>query len=343
VLAVALTWWSLFTSATGFARGAISLMLTRGLFGVGESSAFPSSSRALVPWLPSSQRAFGQGFQHSGARLGAAVAPTLMVLMMARFDWRTVFHLLGIIGVVFAVVWYWYYRDLPQQHPGVNEAELRLLPALENTVKPPVPWGLILRSRDLWILSAMYFAYGWVLWMYLTWLPTYLSETRGFTQLRIGISSSLPLLAGTITNSIGGLVSDKLTRVWGARRGRMTVIMTGFGIAAIALLPGVLATNPHVALAWLVLALAGLELTVAVFWAVCLDIGGRFSGSVSGVMSTFGNLGGAVSSVAVAMLATYYGWTYPFLVSSGACVLALVLAFFVNPNRSAVTEPARGV
>jgi sugar phosphate permease len=178
--------------------------------------------------------------------------------------------------------------------------------------------------------------------MYLTWLPTYLSETRGFTQLRVGISTSLPLLAGTLTNSIGGLASDKLTQLWGVRRGRMSVMVFGFGVAAIGLLPGVLARDPGTALAWLVIALAGLELTVGVFWAVCIDIGGRFSGSVSGVMNTLGNLGGAVSAVAVAYLATYYGWTRPFLVGSAACVIACALAFCVNPTRSAVTEPASG-
>ena len=215
-----------------------------------------------MPWLPKSRRAFGQGFQHSGSRFGAAVAPTLVVLMMTRFNWRTVFHLLGLLGVLWAGIWYWYYRDLPQDHPGVNAAELAMLPALDKTIKPPVPWRLILRSKDLLALSAMYFAYGWVFWMYLTWLPTYLSETRGFTQLRVGISTSLPLLAGTVTNSIGGLASDKLTQLWGVRRGRMSVMVFGFGVAAIGLLPGVLAKDPGTALAWLVIALAGLELTV---------------------------------------------------------------------------------
>jgi sugar phosphate permease len=342
VLAGALAWWSAFTAATGLATGAVSLTITRGLFGAGESAAFPSSSRALVPWLPAHRRAFGQGFQHSGARFGAAVAPTLVVLMMTRFNWRTVFYLLGIAGILWSLVWYWYYRDAPQDHPSVNAAELRLLPAIETTKKPAVPWGLIFRSRDLWYLSIMYFAYGWVFWMYLTWLPTYLSETRGFTQLKVGLATSLPLLAGTVTNSIGGLVSDRLTQLWGVRRGRMTVMVFGFAVAGIGLLPGVLAKDPGTALMWLVIALAGMELTVAVFWAVCIDIGERFSGSVSGVMNTLGNLGGAVSAVAVAYLATYYGWVYPFFVGSAFCALACVLAFFINPARSAVAPATSG-
>jgi MFS family permease len=344
VLAGAMAWWSIFTAATGFATGAVSLAATRGLFGAGEAAAFPAASRALGPWLPVEQRAFGQGFQHSGARFGAAVAPALVVGMMTVLTWRDVFYLLGVIGVLGAIVWYAYYRDLPSQHRGVNAAELRLLPAPKAfEKKPAVPWGVILRSRDLWYLSIMYFCYGWVLWLYLTWLPTYLAEARSFTQLRIGISASLPLLAATVTNAAGGWLSDKLTIRWGdRRRGRMRVSVAGFLIAAVALIPGVLARDAGTAMIWLIVALAGLELTVAVSWAICLDIGGNFSGSVSGVMNTFGNLGGAFSAVVVGYLATFLGWTYPFVVSSALCVLAAVLASRIDPRRSAV-GPAIGV
>jgi MFS family permease len=157
--------------------------------------------------------------------------------------------------------------------------------------------------------------------------------------MRIGIAASLPLLAATLTNAAGGWISDKLSLYWGdRRRGRVRVSVAGFTVAAIALVPGVLAHDAATALFWLVLALAGLELTVAVSWAMCLDIGGNFSGSVSGVMNTFGNLGGAVSAVAIGYLATYLGWTYPFIVSSALCVLAAVLASRIDPRRSAVVE-----
>jgi sugar phosphate permease len=264
--------------------------------------------------------------------------------MMLFFSWRVVFYLLGGIGLLGALAWYGYYRDLPSEHPGVNAGELRLLPAPKAfQVKTAVPWRTILRSADLWYLSVMYFCYGWVLWMYLTWLPTYLAEARSFTLMRAGIATSLPLLAATATNAFGGWISDRLSAYWGdRRRGRVRVSMVGFTVAAVALVPGVLAHEANTALMWLVLALAGLELTVAVSWAICLDIGGNFSGSVSGVMNTFGNLGGAFSAVVVGYLATYLGWTYPFIVSSALCVLAALLASRIDPRRSAV-ESLSGV
>ncbi len=341
VLAGAMAWWSLFTAATGMSFNASSLAAARFLFGMGEAAAFPAASRALVRWLPVSQRAFGQGFQHSGSRLGAAVTPPLVVYLIAALSWHWVFYIFGIAGIAWAVLWYLYYRDYPQDHPGVNAAELEILRASGFTGKPAgkltVPWNRILRSRNLWYLSLMYFCYGWMLWMYLFWLPTYLMEARGFSQLRMGMAASLPLLAATVTNMLGGWISDHLAhRFSDLRRGRLLVSMLGFALAGSALIPGVLAGNVWTGLLCLSLALAGLELTVAVSWAICLDIGGDYSGSVSSVMNTLGNIGGAISAVAIGHLATDFGWKAAFLVASGMCLIAALLATRIDPNVSAV-------
>lgn len=339
VLAIAITWWSLFTAVTGLASGAITLGIARGFFGAGEAAAFPSASRALVPWLPSDQRAWGQGFQHAGSRFGGAVGPALVAVMITRFDWRTTFYLLGVFGVACAVVWYLYYRNTPAEHPWTNDAERRLLPSISATAtKAGVPWSRILRSRDIWALCAMYFCYGFVLWIYLQWLPTYLVEARQLTALKVGIGASLPLLAATISNAAGGWVSDHFAKKWGQRRGRISVSVFGFLVAAASLLPGVLMQDPTTALAWLIVALMGLELTVAVSWAMCIDVGQQFSGSVSGVMNMFGNVGGAFSAIVVGYLATLYGWTPPFILGSGLCLLAAIAALFIDPSRKAVGD-----
>jgi sugar phosphate permease len=342
VLAGAVTWWSIFTAATGGASGAMSLAVMRGLFGMGEAAAWPAASRSLLRWLPVHQRAFGQGFQHSGSRLGAACAPTLVVFLMAQFSWRAVFYLFGAVGIVVAVAWYWYYRDFPHEHGGVNQAELALLDEARRAnpkVSTAVPWKRILHSRDLLFLSLMYFCYGWVFWMYLQWLPTYLSEVRHFAQMKMGLAASLPLVAATIMNVTGGWLSDRLARLWAnLRRGRVVVAVAGFVLAGCAILPGVLANNAITGLVCLTIAMAGLELTVPVAWALCLDIAGDYSGSVTGVMNTLGNLGGAVSAVTIGYLATIFGWTVPFLVSSVLCGVAALLATRIDPNRSAVAE-----
>jgi sugar phosphate permease len=345
VLAAALAWWSIFTSATGLAYNAISFACARFFFGVGEAAAFPSSSRALLRWLPLRQRAFGQGFQHAGSRFGAAMAPLIVALISiaGSFKWRNVFFALGIIGLVWAAIWYYYYRDDPRLHPDVNEEEvdaIRAGPSLSiRSVRAAVPWKCILSSADLWYLSAMYFCYGWVLWLYLQWLPTYFVEARHFTLIKSGFATSMPLLAATLTNVAGGWLSDRLARHWkDLRRGRTRVSVIGFAIAGFALVPGVLSRNNYLSLGWITLALAGLELTVAVSWAICLDIGGDFSGSVSAVMNMWGNIGGALAAVVIGYLSTLFGWNLPFLTASVLCIIAALLATRINPGRSAVSE-----
>ncbi len=339
VLAGAIAWWSVFTAGTGLSFSSPSLAIIRFLFGAGEAAAFPAGSRALVRWLPAGQCAFGQGFQHSGSRLGAALAPAIVVSLIAASGWRPVFYMFGAAGALWAIVWYAYYRNYPSEHPRTNAAEVALLPKAANVrpaLRRSVPWRLILRSRDLWYLSVVYFCYGWVLWLYLAWFPTYLREARHYSSLKSGLAS-IPLLAATVANVAGGVLSDNLAaRFRDLRRGRLMVSICGFSVATLALLPGVLASSPVTALVCLTVALGGLELTVAVSWAICLDIGGDYSGSVSSVMNTWGNLGGAISAVMVGYLATLLGWTSPFLMASLLCLLSALIVSRIDPRRSAV-------
>jgi len=342
VLAAAMGWWSLFTIATGFSFSAGSLAITQAFFGMGEAAAFPSSSRALVRWLPAVRRAFGQGFQHAGSRLGAAVTPPLVAVLIRHFGWHWVFFIMGSIGIPWAVGWYLYYRNNPQEHRAVNPDELEILGAGRGS-KPktsaPVPWRIILHSRNLWFLSSMYFCYGWMLWMYLQWFPTYLVEARHVSLGRVGLAASSPLIAAVITNVLGGWVSDKLAHRWGdLRKGRLFVSVVGFFIAGTAVIAGVLAHDLTTAILCLSLAMGGLELTVAVSWAICLDIGGEFSGSVSSVMNMLGNIGGALAAAAIGFLATHYGWTTALLVASPMCLTAALLATRIDPTRPVVPD-----
>jgi MFS family permease len=340
VLSCAMFWWAVFTAGTGLTYSASSLALTRFLFGMGEAGAFPSGSRALVRWLPSERRAFGQGFQHSGSRLGAAAAPLFVASLIAVSGWRTVFVVFGASGVLWAIGWFAYYRNYPREHKGVNAAELALLdnqggpaPRTGETARS-VPWRRILTSSDVWFLSVVYFCYGWVLWLYLAWLPTYLREARHFTGMRAGLAG-IPLLAATVANVAGGLLSDRLTTKWNdVRRGRLTVAIAGYAVGGLALLPGVIASDSVTAIVALTIALAGLEMTVPVCWAMSIDLGGEFSGSVCSVMNTCGNLGGALSAVIVGYLATKFGWTSPFLFGSGLCIFAALLAGRIDPRRA---------
>jgi len=340
VLTGAMFCWAVFTAGTGLTFNLPSLAATRFFLGFGEAAAFPAGSRALRSWLPISRRAFGQGFQHSGARLGAAIAPSLVSFAIVWSGWRMAFIGLGAMGVLWAIGWFAYYRNSPREHRSVNEAEIEIISADAPIAKvraTAVPWSKILTSKDIRLLSISYFCYGWVLWLYLAWLPTYLREYHHFT-LKGTALAGLPLLAATLTNIAGGIVSDRLTSKWrNVRRGRTIVSTVGYMFAALLLIPGVMSRDPYVCIAFLSAALGSLELTVPVSWAMTIDIGGEYSGSVSSVMNMCGNIGGALSAVIIGYIATHFGWTAPFVLASAMCVLSSLLVTQMNPSRTIAT------
>jgi sugar phosphate permease len=341
-LTLIVTWWSLFTSATALAWNSVSMIAIRFLFGMGEAGAFPIATRSLSRWMLPAERGFAQGITHAGSRLGAALTPSLVVLVIATYGWRAAFVLFGALGLVWSAVWYWYYRDTPGEHTSVNTAELELLSrSLGGRPKSAhsVPWRKILASPTLWTLCVMYFCYSYCLAVYLDWFPKYLNDHRGFNLLQMGFYSSLPLLAGTAGDLLGGWVSD----IWAKRTGnlkmaRRAVAVFGFLLAAAAIVPAALTTNSIASVWYSCIAFFALEVTVGVSWAVPLDIGADYAGSVSAVMNTWGNIGGAISPLVLAYLVKAYGWETPFLVAAGFCVAAAVLFWRIDASRRLFVE-----
>ena len=341
-LALVVVWWSVFTSLTAFAWNAVSLGMCRFLFGVGEAGAFPIATRSLSGWMLPTERGFAQGLTHAASRVGAALTPALVVMMMIRFGWRAPFFLFGLIGLVWAAAWFWYYRDMPAEHRYINAAERGLIEdsvGIRHATARTVPWRLILSSPSLWTLSLMYFCYGYSIDIYLDWFPKYLNEHRGFNLTEMGIYASLPLLAGAAGDLFGGWISDECAKHWGnLKLARRAVAFAGFLLAAVFILPATLTSHSTASVLYSCVAVFGLEVTVGVSWAIPLDIGGDYAGSVASVMNTFGNLGSAVSPVLLAYLVGYYGWNTPFLVCSVLCIAGAILSMGINADRKIVYE-----
>jgi MFS family permease len=331
-------WWSVFTSATALAWNAASMLVFRFLFGMGESGAFPIATRSLSRWMLPSERGFAQGITHAGSRLGAAITPPIVVFLIASYGWRSPFFVFGVLGVVWALIWFWYYRDTPEEHSGANRAERELIYSSTRPARPkigsPIPWRRILSSSTLWYISLMYFCYGYCLSVYLDWFPSYLKNFRGFSLQEMGFYASLPLLAGTVGDIAGGWISDMLLRFTGdIRRSRKLVAIVGFVVAGAGILPATFTANPELCVAFSCVAVFGLELTVGVAWAIPLDIGGDYAGSVSSVMNMCGNIGGAISPALFAYLVRAYGWNVPFLVGSALCAIAAVLYAKIDASK----------
>jgi MFS family permease len=335
-LTMVVSWWSAFTALTAVAWSAASMIVIQVFFGLGEAGAFPIATRSLSRWMRPTERGFAQGITHAGSRLGGAITPPIVALAIVPFfGWRAAFYAFGVLGVVWSGVWFYYYRDTPEEHAGTNDAERELIAGgIKRKSMGKVPWRQILSHGNLWVLSVMYFFYNYNLNVYQDWFPTYLRQSKGMTLAQMGIYASLPLMAGVIGDLAGGWFSDiVLHRTGNVNLARRWVAIAGFVLSAAATIPAVLAHDPKVSVACYCVAFFGLEWTVGISWAVTLDIGGDYAGSVSAVMNMLGNIGGAVAATVVTYTAARYGWNVPFLMTAGLCLIAAVLYLKIDASR----------
>jgi sugar phosphate permease len=345
VLGSVVAYWSIMTALTGAAFSAGSFIAIRFLFGIGEAGAFPGATRAMQLWYPRSERGFVQGITHSASRAGAAIAPPLVLLIMVNFGWRWAFLVCGAVGLAWALWWSLSYRNLPEEHSLVNRAELESIRGVDpgGVINPPaiekqttVPWAMLLRSANMWAIMCAYFTYVYCLWIFLTWLTTYLIDVRHFTLLKGGLLASLPLWAGVVGDTAGGLATDwLLKRTGSAKISRRTVAIVGLLGCAACIVPAALTDDPYIAVFGLTASMFFLECTIGPSWAVPMDTGGKYSGTVSGMMNMAGNFGGALSPIVFGYLAQGGNWEAPFIVAAALLVAgAGVWAFWIDPDKN---------
>lgn len=335
-------WWSAFTAATALTWSAGSMMVSRFLFGMGEAGAFPIATRSLSRWMLPSERGWAQGVTHAGARLGGAVTPVFVALLIVDFGWRMPFFLFALIGLAWAALWFWYYRDTPREHRGVNPAERDMIEAAVGAgrARVKVPWARLLANPQLWLLSSMYFCYAYCINIFLTWFPKYLHDARGFDIALMGLFASMPLMAGVVGDLAGGWVSDLMVkRGSGLKMARRVVAVFGFLVAAAMIPLAAAAADPVISIAFFCVALFGLELTVGVSWAVTLDIGGQYAGSVSAVMNTLGNIGAAIAAALTGYIVASSGWFPAFIVLAVLSLIAALLFLVIDASKPLYVEP----
>ena len=340
-LTLIVAWWSAFTAFSGLAWNATSMYTIQWLFGMGEAGAFPIATRSLSRWMLPRERGYAQGVTHAGSRLGAAFTRPLAAALIVAYGWRFPFFAFAALGLLWAVMWFVYYRDTPAEHAGVNEAERELIHsgvgARRASGGGKVPWRKLLASPTLQWLCIMYVCYQYGLAVYLDWFPTYLREQRGFSLTQMGWYSSLPLLAGVVGNLAGGWLTDGLYRRTGnVTRSRRLVGIGGFLLAGAAILPATLTADPRLCVAFSCLAFGALEMTIGVSWAIPLDVAGDYAGSAAALMNTCGNLGGALSPTVIAYLVTAFGWNVPFMVGVALCALGAAIYLRIDASKQIV-------
>jgi MFS family permease len=337
-------WWSAFTAATGMVGGLASLVATQTLFGVGEAGCFPNLTRVLATWMPKKERERAQSMLWFATRVGAALTPLLFVYLLNNtfmpVTWRQCFFLFGLLGIVWAVAFFFWYRDDPSTHPQVNAAELALLPPPSETATvQKFPLALLLSKRSVLLLCLQYacLAYGW--WFYVTWLPTYLRDVRQtsftFSPVVRGLLTGLPLLMGGVGCLFSGWLSPRLAKTFGSvKLARRTVAIAGFVGASFSVVVFTHVDDPVKAM--FVLGMAGFfnDFVMPAAWASTMDVGGRYAGTVSGMMNMLGSIAGASSTLFVGYLLSWTGnnWTLTLYVSAAIYLIGAFCWLFIDPH-----------
>ncbi|GIL38423.1 MFS transporter [Roseiterribacter gracilis] len=323
------------TVCTGVVGGLATLFAARLVLGIGEGPAFSTATRALANWMSPTQRGFAQGITHSAARLGNAVTPPLIAAISVALSWRDSFYILGGISLLWAIVWYFYFRDDPRTHRGVTPDELKdLPPATVAATRKRIPWGPLLRR--ILPVTLTDFCYGWILWLYLNWLPSFFTHEYHLDIKKSAVFAAGVFFAGVIGDTVGGIASDMiLKRTGDVGKARVSVIVVGFLGSFACMLPIAFGGGDLAVVApCLAAAFFFSELIVGPIWAVPMDIAPEYSGAASGFMNFGFGMAGIISPVVFGALIDMSGrWDLPFILSLVFLPLGAVLACTMKPGK----------
>ena len=348
--------WSVFTALTGYVWNAVSLILTRFFFGVGEAGCFPNLTKAFMIWLPRDERTRAQAIMWLSARWAGAFTPLLVIWVMSGLSWRRTFVVFALLGVVWAIVFHLFFRH--KSEAGGTPVGAATLESRGPVSEFRVPWERLFSSRTVWLLWAQYFCltYGW--FFYVTWLPTYLKETRGlaldqngFTlwlgntlkqffslgttqQVLIAAMAGIPLFFGGFGAIVCGIITPHLARRTGSMaRTRKLIALFGFTGAAVLLIGSIHVKDPLLAMCAMGLASFCNDLTMPGSWSGCMDVGGKYAGTLSGSMNMMGSVAAGIAPLVTGILldSSNRDWRLTFWISGVVYFLGGLCWLWLDP------------
>jgi ACS family glucarate transporter-like MFS transporter len=353
VLAAGVVWWGIFTALTAAVSPALTgavffFVSVRFLLGAGEAIIYPASNQFVSRWIPTQERGIANGLIFAGVGAGAGSAPAIVTYIMVHYGWRWSFWLSALLGLVVGVVWYLAARDTPQQHPSVSASELTHIQSgltasrsrederdtTAGAKTNNIPWRIILRSKEVWLITLSYFCFGYVAWIFFSWFHRYLFKVRGLDLKSSAFYSTLPPLAMVACSLLGGVINDKLSKSYGKRAGRCGIAAFALFLTAVLLVFGSQAESAQLASLVLAGGAGALYLAQSSYWSVTADIAGSRAGSTSGFMNMGAQLGGGVTAVLTPVIAVHAGWTYPFIFAAVLSALGATAWLAVNPMRT---------
>lgn len=350
VLMRVVVWWSFCTVALGSIWNSFSLMVINTMFGAGEAGCFPNLTKTFKTWLPRNEQVRAQGLMWFSARFGGAITPLCVALVLRYLDWRWAFRIIGCSGIIWAFFFYRWYRNNPADHKSVNAAELAIIPIAQTQeeLKEPVPWKLIFLNPSVCLLGLQYFLISYSWWFYITWLPTYMKEARGFLLQKEAVTGAilagLPLLLGALGCMLAGFITPWLVKKIGnIKLVRRSLGFTGFFGASCFVFLSIQLQHP----VWAMIALgfAGFanDLTIPGSWATCMDKGGRFSGTLSGSMNMMGSFGGFLAGLSAGYILawTNNNWNVPLYMISIVYLLGSLCWIGIDPVTPLIAADAK--
>jgi ACS family hexuronate transporter-like MFS transporter len=343
-LGIAMCIWSLAETAHALARGLISLSFVRVLLGFGEGGHWPAAIKSVAEWFPAEERAFAMGIVNTGATLGSAIAPPLIVWLQLQFGWQITFISTGVLGLVWLAIWIWFYRP-PAEHPWITPPEIsHILAGQSPTLEKPaaISWMQLLRRRDVQGIVIARFLGDPIWWLYLIWLPLYLHDARGFSLKDIGLFAWIPYISADAGALLGGWTSGQLVgRGWSSHRARRAAILFAAAVAPAGLFVGRVHSS-HGAIA-----LIGIVLFAFQFWVNNVQtlpsdlFSTQLVASISGLAGTGAGIGAMIFTLSTGWVVDHFGYP-PILIASGL-LLPLATAFLYillpRPSESAPAAP----
>ncbi len=332
--------WSLCVGLIGFAAGLWSFVGLRFLLGVTEGPHFPAMTRSVSDWLPASERARALSFGLVAIPLSSVIGAPITSYLVADFGWRIMFFLISAIGIIWGFVWYFAFRDRPEDSPFVSAAEKRLIsggrPETARKPKEPVDWRFILTHPTLVANNIAYFAFGYMLFFATLWLPGYFLSQHGLNLKSVGWYLTIPWLVGAIFLKAGGILSDRIYQKTGSGRlARSHIIWISQLLAAISFVCLSFTSSLEMSLLFLSLGLGFGLMPQPAFFSINIDVAKERAGTSQGITSSCLSIAGIIAPIMTGWLIDKTGsYQAAFLLLaalSGIAVLAVI--FCHHPDR----------
>ena len=336
VLTRVVLWWSVFTAMTGTAVNFVYLLIVRFLFGVGEAGAYPNASIVIARWFPAVEVGRAQSVIWAAGRLGGALTPLLVIPLVHWAGWRWAFAALGLVGVLWAIGWSIWFRDEPSEKSGISEVEVQEIESGRRIKQTDhrIPWQTIIRNPDLWALMLMCHLFFYGSYFFTNWSSVYFQEGRGMTEDQTKNFISLSYFLGAVGCLVGGVLSDALTKRYGLKIGRRAVGMGGLGLSSVFFLLAGLTTDNQMAGYLLATCVLMKDLALPIAFAVCVDIGQRNAGTVTGSMNFAGQLGGFFITILFGIIVEQTkNFNYPLFMIAGCLFVSALLWLRIDPTR----------